>query len=595
MVIDYLAWLVAAVAAVLIRFELRPPQEYVVAYVEVAAIAALVQLVAGYLIHAYRGRTRSGSFEDFLLTAILVSGSAAVALVVSFGFPFSPLPRTAVISTAFIALAIMLILRALVRIGRERSGTQSSRTKPVILFGAGDAGAQLSRSIHLDPASQWNIVALLDDDPGLQNRRLDGVRVYGTREDIDQVVKRTGAEVLVVSIARADSELLNDLSQRCVAAGIHMLVLPSVSELITSSVEESDIREVDEADLLGRTVVETDVQTIADMIHGRSVLITGAGGSIGSELARNIHPFGPRQLLLLDRDESALHAVRLSIYGTAMMDTRELVLADIRDVERLTEVFEEFKPEIVFHAAALKHLPMLETVPSEAVKTNIVGTYNVLKAAQSTGVQAFINISTDKAADPASVLGYSKRITERLTADFDQVSDGRYISVRFGNVLGSRGSMLQTFNGQIELGQNITVTHPDVSRFFMTIPEACQLVLQAALVGRGGEVLILDMGDPVKIVDVAKRLIASSGKKIDIVFTGLREGEKLHEDLVSADETPTRPFHDKVMHVPVEALNIEACDSLNLKDPDELRAELLKVCSSVEGQNILQEDEVSKW
>lgn len=580
MVLDYLAWLVAGVAAALFRFELEPEQSYVLAYVEVAAIAALTQLVAGYVIHAYRGRTRTGTFDDFLLATLLVAGSAIVAFALSFAFPFSPLPRTAVVSTAFIALALMLTLRALVRIARERAGTQSSHTKPVILFGAGDAGAQLSRSIHHDPTSQWNIVALLDDDPSLQHLRLDGVRVQGNRDAIAEVAEKTGAKIMIVSIARADAELLSDLARRCEAADVHMLVLPSMSQLITTTIEESDIREVDEADLLGRTVVDTDVQTIADMLHGRSVLITGAGGSIGSELARHIYPFGPRQLLLLDRDESALHAVRLSIYGNALMDTQELILADIRDTERLQEVFDKFQPEIVFHAAALKHLPMLENAPSEAVKTNVQGTYNVLAAAQANGVEAFINISTDKAADPSSVLGYSKRITERLTAEFDQGSDGRFISVRFGNVLGSRGSMLETFNGQIAQGQPITVTHPDVSRYFMTIPEACELVLQAAVVGRGGEVLILDMGDPVKIVDVARQLIASSGKKIDIVFTGLREGEKLHEDLVSTDEKTTTPFHEKIMHVPVPALSYQSCAVLVQPDCEAIRAELAKVSSA---------------
>lgn len=579
MVLDYLTWLIAGVVAALIRFELQPELSYVLAYIEMAAIAALVQLIAGYAIHAYRGRTRTGTFDDFLLATVLVAGSAIVAFAVNFAFPFAPLPRTAVVSTAFIALGIMLTFRAAVRISKERAGTQSAHTQPVILFGAGDAGTQLSRSINLDPASQWNIVALLDDDPALQNLRLNGVRVHGTRNDIDEVVHKTGAAVLIVSIARADAELLNDLAQRCEAAGIHMLVLPSMSQLITTSIEGSDIREVTEADLLGRTVVDTDVQNIANMLHGRSVLITGAGGSIGSELARHIHPFGPSQLLLLDRDESALHAVRLSIYGNALMDTQELILADIRDTNRLQEVFAEFKPEIVFHAAALKHLPMLENAPSEAVKTNVQGTYNVLAAAQANGVEAFINISTDKAADPSSVLGYSKRITERLTAEFDQESESRFISVRFGNVLGSRGSMLETFNGQIAQGQPITVTHPEVSRYFMTIPEACELVLQAAVVGRGGEVLILDMGDPVKIVDVARQLIASSGKRIGIVFTGLREGEKLHEDLVSADEEPTKPFHEKIMHVPVPALSYQACAVLMQSDRGAVRSELAKASS----------------
>ncbi|NQU36785.1 MAG: polysaccharide biosynthesis protein, partial [Actinobacteria bacterium] len=315
-----------------------------------------------------------------------------------------------------------------------------------------------------------------------------------------------------------------------------------------------DLREINEADLLGRAVVETDQAAISELIHGKRVLITGAGGSIGSELARKIHPFGPSRLFLLDRDESALHGVQMSIHGRALLEGDDVILADIRDPHRLNEVFDEYQPEIVFHAAALKHLPLLQHAPKEAIKTNIAGTVNVLAAAEQSGVEVFVNISTDKAANPTSVLGFSKRITERLTAELDSRNGSRFISVRFGNVLGSRGSMLGTFTEQINQGGPVTVTHPEITRFFMTIPEAVELVLQASVVGRGGEVLILDMGEPVRITDVAQRLIRHSGQRVKIVYTGLREGEKLHEDLVSDTEQGERPFHPKITHVTVPPL-----------------------------------------
>ncbi len=263
-------------------------------------------------------------------------------------------------------------------------------------------------------------------------------------------------------------------------------------------------------DLLGRRPIQTDLGAIADYLSTKTVLITGAGGSIGSELARQVHRFGPKELVLLDRDESGLHAVQLSIYGKGLLDTPDMVLADIRDAVALDDVFAAHRPDVVFHAAALKHLPMLEQYPAEGWKTNVLGTLNVLEAAHRHGVQRFVNISTDKAADPSSVLGKTKRIAEELTASFATDGAGDYLSVRFGNVLGSRGSVLESFTAQIRGGGPVTVTHPEITRYFMTIPEACELVIQAGAIGNPGDVLVLDMGSPIRILDVAKRLIAQN-------------------------------------------------------------------------------------
>ncbi len=318
-----------------------------------------------------------------------------------------------------------------------------------------------------------------------------------------------------------------------------------------SPVTLNQLHEVKVEDLLGRRPIHTDLGAIADYLSNKTVLITGAGGSIGSELARQVHKFGPRELVLLDRDESGLHAVQLSVYGRGLLDTPDIVLADIREAAVMDEVFAAHKPDVVFHAAALKHLPMLEQYPAEGWKTNVVGTLNVLDAARKHGVQHFVNISTDKAADATSVLGKTKRIAEELTASFATDGAGTYLSVRFGNVLGSRGSMLHTFTAQITAGGPVTVTHPEITRFFMTIPEACELVIQAGAIGDPGDVLVLDMGSPIRILDVAKRLIAESGKDIEIVFTGLRNGEKLHEVLFSDGEERFPTTHPLVTHVQV--------------------------------------------
>ena len=289
-------------------------------------------------------------------------------------------------------------------------------------------------------------------------------------------------------------------------------------------------------------------------LAGQRVLVTGAGGSIGSELCRQLYRLRPAELIMLDRDESALHAVELALRGRALLDSEDAVLADIRDAGRVRQVFEQFRPQVVFHAAALKHLPLLERYPAEAVKTNVWGTQAVLDAAAACGVECFVNISTDKAADPVSVLGFTKRITERLTAQMAGQAGGTYLSVRFGNVLGSRGSVLTALSAQIAEGGPVTVTHPEVRRYFMSAAEAVQLVLQAAAIGRGGEALVLDMGHCVRIADLARRLTASACRDVEIVFTGLRPGEKLTEDLLGRGEPDYRPCHPLVMHVPVPGL-----------------------------------------
>lgn len=558
MAADSFSWVIAALLAAEVRFEFAASPTILRNYFVVGLAAALLQIVIGTSVGVYRGRFRTGTFDEFRATCMLV-GTITICLTV-FLWIARPVdyPRSMMFGSAFFALAAMLGARSLMRSTRQRlRGRYLGEAQRVILFGAGEAGEQLARAIRRNPHSQWHAVAFLDDAPQRRNLQLEGIRVRGTREDIACVAQQYGAKTLIVSIARVDAELLSDLAQRCAEADVHMLVLPPVSDLITSQVNLADVREVNEADLLGRTVVDTDGDAIASMLHGKRILITGAGGSIGSEIARRVYPFGPERLFLLDRDESALHAVYLSIHGNALLESDDLVLADVRDSERINEVFNTCRPDIVFHAAALKHLPLLEHAPQEAVKTNVLGTLNVLEAAKAAKVEAFINISTDKAANPVSVLGFSKRITERLTANADSSCDGRYLSVRFGNVLGSRGSMLLTFTGQIERGGPVTITHPEVTRYFMTIPEAVQLVLQASTVGRGGEVLILDMGHPVRIAEVARRLIQHSGKRVDIIYTGLRAGEKLEEDLVAYDESPTRPFHPKIMHVDVPALDAQ--------------------------------------
>lgn len=346
-----------------------------------------------------------------------------------------------------------------------------------------------------------------------------------------------------MAIASIDAAQLVAWERETRAAGLVMRVIPSTQDIVGGAVKLGDISNVTEEDLLGRRPIMTDESEIAAMLRDKRVLITGAGGSIGAELARQVHRYAPGHLALLDRDESALHSVQLSIQGRALLDSDDLFLADIRDADRIPEIMRSVRPEVVFHAAALKHMPMLERAPEEAYKTNVLGTRNVPD-------------------DPSSILGYSKKVTERLTAGLPAPSAGRYLSVRFGNVLGSRGSVLTAFRSQIEQGGPVTVTDPEVTRYFMTIPEAVHLVLQAATIGADSETLILDMGRPVNISTVARRMIEQSGRDIKIVFTGLREGEKLHEVLAGRDEVGERSSHSLITHVRVKPLARDEIDAV---------------------------------
>src|SRR5450631_2655276 len=452
----------------------------------------------------------------------------------------------------------MFAVRFLIRSWRSRHFACPDSERRVIVFGAGDAGRRLLRSMMYDMESGFCPVALLDDDRSKQRLSIDGVRVRGTRKEIGEVAHRLDATALVVALPEADAELIRELSDRAAAVGLDVLILPPLRDIIGGQPTSYDLRDVNLEDLLGRRPISMDTSVIAEQFAGRSVLVTGAGGSIGSELCRQIARFGPAKLFLLDRDESGLQATQLSLTGQGLLQGDEVILANIRDLDAIRTVFKATLPDLVFHAAALKHLPLLESHALEAFKTNVLGTLNVLTACAAVGVGTVVNISTDKAADPTCVLGQSKRIAEQLTAWFSSTQPGNYVSVRFGNVLGSRGAVVPAFAAQIDSGGPITVTHPDVERFFMLIPEACQLVLAAGSIGTDGEVMVLEMGEQVKIVEVANTLIRLSGRKdIGIVYTGLRPGEKLSEDLFSLDEDRRATTNPLITSVDVPALSVD--------------------------------------
>lgn len=555
-VVDIAVWAAAVFIAAWLRYDLQVEPTITQPLLGFTAIAVVAHLFFGTFFGPYAVGHDRGSFEETNDVGRTVLLTTLVLIVVVFGLQLGPVPRSVPFTAPAFAMLGMFAARFIIRTWRTSKAVTSPDDQPVIVFGAGEAGRRLIRSLVRDVGSGYTPVALLDDDPAKARLHCEGVKVRGSRADMVSVAAKHNAHILVLALPLAEAKTIRELTELGEDAGLKVLTLPPVRDIIGGRPTAGDLRNVDVADLLGRRPVELDTAVIAEQIAGKRVLVTGAGGSIGSELCRQIARFGPAKLYLLDRDESGLQSTQLSLHGNGLLDSDEVMLADIRDVATMADVFRAAQPDIVFHAAALKHLPLLESHPLEAWKSNVLGTLNVLRAAADVGVGTFVNISTDKAANPTCVLGYSKRVAERLTADFAGREPGRYVSVRFGNVLGSRGSVVHAFTSQIERGGPITVTHPDVERFFMLIPEACQLVLEAASIGADGEVMVLDMGEQVKIVEVAHTLIRMSGRKdIDIVYTGLRTGEKMGEELFSADEERKDTGHRLVSSVAVPRID----------------------------------------
>ena len=550
--------------ATLLRYELQFGAVDLLGVLALGSIAMVAQVVLGRLGGLYVHRWRYGTFDEIVGTLKVV---AMVTVLVAAADAFSPgvrpVPVSAAIVSGFVALAIMCIGRLVWRQKLEKwTRVESDDRLPIIVIGAGSGGLQVITAMI--KSGPYHPVAVIDDNPDLRNLRIKGVKVGGDRSSLAQIVEQTGAKHIIIAIPSASGEFIRDVAKRADELELRTLILPPVDEMFGIGVNLGDIRPLTEADLLGRRELSLDIESVAGYLTGKRVLVTGAGGSIGSELCRQIHRFAPESLVMLDRDESALQAVQISIEGRGLLDSRDLVVCCIRDSDRLRQVFEEHRPEVVFHAAALKHLPLLEMHAEEGWKTNVWGTQNLLELAGEFGVDRFVNISTDKAADASSVLGQTKRIAEQLTSHAGKEHSGTYLSVRFGNVLGSRGSVLPLFREQIAQGGPITVTHPEVTRFFMTIPEACELVIQAGALSHDGEVLVLDMGEPVKIADLARRLIAECDRQVEIVYTGLRPGEKMHEVLFSPTELPSASEHPMIQRVEVPSMSPTVAA---LKDP----------------------------
>ena len=554
---DVVAWTLAIIIALTLRYDFEAASIHWREALALIAIMAAVQLVAGMLGHVYQSRYILCSFEESLRVGLVTTAAGlAVGLLSVFVGPIVGLPRSSVLLATPIALLNMMVWRYLSRlITEQRVVTAKDQTAPALIYGAGDMGANMVQRLRTDTSSPYRVVGLIDDDPGKRNLHVRDATVLGTLKDLPQIANETGATVLIVAIVDTSAALMRRVASIAAQAGVEVKIAPALNRGFFDEVRIGNVRNVTIEDYIGRSPVGLNTDSIAGYLMKKRVLVTGGGGSIGRELCRQLSEYGPAELVVLDHDETNLQGTEFALYKTGLLDRPDIVLADIRDPEAVMAVFRDHRPEVVFHAAALKHVPMLQRFPREAWETNVLGTLNVLRAAQAVGVERFINISTDKAADPTTVLGHSKRVAEKLTAWMGEATGRHYSSVRFGNVFGSRGSMVPLFQMMIDAGLPITLTHPDATRYFMTIAEACQLVIQAGSFDGHGDVFILDMGRPVKIREIAERMIALSGKPIEIRISGLREGEKIHEDLISEREQDQVVWpHDKIAQAQIESL-----------------------------------------
>jgi FlaA1/EpsC-like NDP-sugar epimerase len=536
-IIDVAAGFAAYIIALVLRFDGAVGREYWEGFQRLAIFIVGLHIVANYLFGLYGQMWRYASVPEArrVLASGISSGLLLLAGALAYGRP-RPIPLSVLVIGSALSVMGFGAIRFQNRLFAIRQRSAIGEKKRVLLVGAGDAGAMVLKDILRNVSLGLHPVGVVDDDKRKVGRVLHGVRIMGTRAAIPPLVQQLQVDQVLLAIPSATGELVREVAALCEEADVPLKVLPTVREIVGGRVTARDIRDLSIEDLLGREQVQTDTDAVAQLLKGRRVLVTGAGGSIGSELVRQIVSFSPETLVLLDHDETHLHDVITEVDGAAPV---RAALADVRDPDRILGIFVRERPQVVFHAAAHKHVPLLEVYPEEALRTNVIGTANVVDAAVATEVERFVLISTDKAIRPTSVMGASKWLAEQMVRSVE-VDDSIFCAVRFGNVVGSRGSVIPTFLRQIARGGPVTVTDPSMIRYFMSVGEAVQLVLQAAAFSKGGEVYTLEMGEPVSIHALARKLIRLSGRvpgrDIEISIVGPRPGEKLIEEVRNPEE-----------------------------------------------------------
>jgi FlaA1/EpsC-like NDP-sugar epimerase len=523
------------------------------------------------------------------LTAIIkaVTFSIITTAVVQFAV-FQDIYVRALMITWMIHVILIGGSRFVWRVFRDRYITPNANKRRTLIIGAGAAGTMVARQLVNNPEAELKPIAFIDDDLNKQKLQFFNIPVMGTTKDIEHVVRALKIEHIIIAIPSLTKKELNRIFEQCAKTNAKTQIVPKLEDIVTGKVSVSQFRDVQVEDLLGREPVELDIESISSYIENKVILVTGAGGSIGSEICRQVCQFNPKKIVLLGHGENSIYQIDMELRNQ-YKDQIDIVpvIADIQDRERMFEVMEEHKPDVVYHAAAHKHVPLMEYNPKEAVKNNIFGTKNVAEAADTFGVQTFVLISTDKAVNPTNVMGATKRFAEMIIQQLDKQSKTKFVAVRFGNVLGSRGSVIPLFKKQIQAGGPVTVTHPDMTRYFMTIPEASQLVIQAGALAKGGEIFVLDMGEPVKIVDLAKNLIKLSGytvEEIGIEFTGIRPGEKLFEELLNENEVHPEQVFPKIFigkaTMVDEKILRDFMEQFEEMDKEEVRERLLGIANN---------------
>lgn len=523
----------------------------------ITTIILAIIIYSGFLhiFKTYKNITRYENGNDYLVYVLACLMAYTVITIIKITCNINMVnPRTNMIAALIIVTTIIgyrVVLRLILTENYKSSEeNENNKKKNVLIIGAGDATRIVLRTLRTTMRDTYNVVGLIDDNTNKVNYAISGKRILGTRYDIPRICKENQIDGILFTISNISSQDRKDILKICQETGCKVRILPGTADLIKNKNLMDSFRDVEIEDLLGREQIKLDNQNIGKLIENKVVLVTGGGGSIGSELCRQIIKYNPEKLVMVDIYENSLYDIEQELKTNYPMANIKAIVASVREKERLNEIFEEFKPYLVFHAAAHKHVPLMETSPLEAIKNNVFGTYNVVNCADEYQVKRFILISTDKAVNPTNIMGATKRLCEMIVQAKDKVSKTEYAAVRFGNVLGSNGSVVPLFKKQIANGGPVTVTHKDITRFFMTIPEAVSLVLQAMSYAKGGEIFVLDMGDPVRIYDMAVNLIKLSGLEpnvdIQIKVTGLRPGEKLYEELLMSEEGLTQTEHDKI-------------------------------------------------
>jgi len=604
LVIDIFLLYFSFYVAHLIRFDFMIPEWAMEKFFNMLPYALAVRILIFYFFDLYKGMWRYTSLND-LLNVVKAStiGEASVIVIVLYVNRFEDVSRSVFIIDWCLTLICIAALRVMTRIAFEQFTEnisiqdlkevilnifkiRSRDSKGVIIIGAGDCGEKICREIHEGATLKYHVIGFLDDDVSKIGRKIHGISVLGQIDGLAHAVQSTGATEVIIAIPSLRVERMRQIVNICKAADVVFKTVPSMGELINGNLTINLIRDVEYRDLLGREPVDLEKEKIGQYLGKKKVLVTGAGGSIGRELCKQICRFHPEKIILFERAETPLYEIDLELRKDFTQIEILPVLGDIQNIDEIESVFERYEPNIVFHAAAYKHVPMLEQHPWKAVANNIIGTENLVDIAMRFQSEKFVLVSTDKAVNPANVMGTSKRIAEMILQHHSLKKEvvTSFISVRFGNVIGSAGSVIPLFKNQIKQGGPVTITHPDIIRYFMLIPEACQLILQAGAMGKGGEIYVLEMGEPVNISDMAKDLIRLSGFEpgvdIEIKYIGLRPGEKLFEELITDDEFVVPTTHPKIMVLNSENSNLrklnDSLQELKLLNTDQQNKESIK-------------------